>query len=208
MIAGSNDPSSRDNPAGVKSVRDVFETALDAADQGVVSVGAIIDAYGRRAYGPLLFVLAVIMLSPVGAIPGAPLLCAVIVTLMMGQSVLRAGAPWIPGRLRRVELESARLRNGLKRVWPYIKWLDRVTRPRLTAFFRPPLVHALSLFCFAIAVSMLPLGFVPFAVAVPALALAFLGLGLMNSDGVLVLIAIAIAGGAAWLGSATIGAVG
>jgi hypothetical protein len=144
------------------------------------------------------------MLTPVGAIPGAPLFVTIIVLLMMGQSLLREGAPWVPARIRRIEIDSARLRDGLDRIKPWMRWLDRVTNPRLTALFDPPVVWIWSLISMAIALTMLPLGFVPFGVAVPSLSLALIGLGIMNSDGLAALAGLAVAVAAGWIGFATL----
>jgi hypothetical protein len=185
------------------SVKDVFTTVADTAettDDGKVSVGDIFDVFGARAYGPLLFVLGVVMLTPLGAIPGAPLFSTILVLLLMGQALLREGAPWVPDRIRSISFEGTRLRAGLSKALPYFEWLDWIIRPRLTALLKPPLVRFLFLCCIFIALTMIPLGFVPFGVVVPSLSLAIIGLGMTNSDGVLVICGVAIAGAAMWLG--------
>ena len=189
-----------------RSIHGVFRRAIEAADGPTVSVGAILRAFGARAYGPLLFILGVLMVSPVGAIPGAPVICVVLVTLLMGQSILRRGPPWIPGRLARIEIDSARLRHGLERTLPWFRWLERVVKPRLTGLIRPPLSHLWAVACILIALTMLPLGFVPFAAAIPALALAIIGLGLMSADGVLVLAGVGVSAAAFWIGLSTVSA--
>jgi hypothetical protein len=179
---------------------------VEAAGSETVTVAELLDAFGRRAYGPLLFVLGLVMLTPVGAIPGAPLVATVLVLLLMGQSLLREGAPWIPSGLRRIRIDSGRMRASLKRAERWVVWLDRVSRPRLPGLLAPPFIYIWSLCCIAIALTMLPLGFVPFGVAIPSLSLAFIGLGLMNSDGAAVIAGLAIAAAAAWLGTETLAA--
>ncbi len=191
---------------GALTVSEVFARAVEAAEGPTVSVGAILRSFGARAYGPLLFVVGVIMVSPVGAIPGAPAVCVLLVMLLMGQSVVRRGPPWIPRRLARVEIDSGRLRHALEKTLPWFHRIERVVRPRLTGLVRPPLTHLWALACILIALTMLPLGFVPFGAAVPALALAIIGLGLMSLDGVLVLAGVAVSGAAFWLGLATLDA--
>ncbi len=201
MTATSGNPRREGRDDGGLSVGDVFARAIRATEGQTVSVEAL---SGRAP--TLLFVIGVLMVSPIGAIPGAPLVCAGLVALLMGQSVLHRGPPWVPRRLAGVEIDAARLRRALERTQPWVRPLERLVRPRLTALIRPPLNHLWALACILIALTMLPLGFVPFGAAVPALALAIIGLGLMSADGVLVLAGVAVSGGAFWLGLATLDA--
>lgn len=182
------------------TVHAVLSRAAEAGDGEQVTIADLIDGFGRRAYGPLLVFLGIVMLTPVGAIPGAPLVTTSLVLLLMGQSLMRQGAPWVPGRVRRFEIDRDRLRDALKKAAPWVRWLDRVTRPRLGVIFEGPMAWIWSLICIAIALTMLPLGFVPFGVAIPAASLALIGLGLMNSDGVAALAGVALALAAGWVG--------
>jgi len=194
-------------PARGLSAREVVATAAEAAGDGKVTVGQLIDAFGRRAVGTLLFFLGAIMLTPVGAIPGAPLVTTVLVVLLMGQSVVRKGAPWLPAWIRDAEIDSARLRAGLQRIEPWADRMDRVTRPRLTALFDPSLTIGWSIGCIAIALSMIPLGLIPFAAAVPSLSLALIGLGMINLDGAAAALGAAVALVGGWLVLTTLTAV-
>lgn len=182
------------------SIGKVFGTAVDAAKGNKVSVGEVLDAIGTRAYGPLLFLIGLIMASPLGAIPGAPLVAAALVLLLMGQSLAGRSTPWLPARVRRASTDADRFRNGLKRIYPWLRRIDGWVAPRLTALMRPPVHHAWAVVAIVIGLSMIPLGLVPFGVFVPAVALALIGLALMNSDGVLALVASAVALLPLWLG--------
>lgn len=182
---------------GNMSIRTVFEIIADTAAnrQGdMVSVGEILDAFGSRAFGPLLFIIGVLMITPLGAIPGAPLFATALVFLLMAQSVFRSGAPWIPSRMRNAELGAEKLRSALGKLEPWFKRVDAITRPRMTSLLTPVMETLLAVCCMLIALTMIPLGFVPFAVTLPALALAVIGLGWMTSDGVFVIAGMAVAG--------------
>lgn len=192
--------------AQVHSVREVFARLLATAEGETVSVGQIIDAFGARAYGPLLFVIGLVIISPLSAIPGAMIVSAIIVIALTIQSLLRTGSPWIPGRIRRIEIRAARMRRALERVVPWFERLERVVRPRLVPLLRPPVGRVWHVCCILISLTLIPLTFVPFAVTVPGLSLALIGLGLMSGDGVLVLAGIAVSAGAFWLGAAAISA--
>lgn len=182
-----------------RSVREVFARVIERAEGPAVSVGRILDAFGGRAYGPLLFLIGVVAISPLSAIPGAMIFSALLTVALMVQSMARRGPPWIPRRIRRVEVETARMRWAMETVLPWFEKLERMMRPRLEALVRPPVVHLWAVCCILIGLTLIPLTVVPFGVVVPGLSLAVIGLGLMGADGVLVLIGVAISGGAFWL---------
>lgn len=187
-----------------RSIHEVFARVLARTDQPTVSVGRILDAFGARAYGPLLFLIGVVIVSPLSAIPGAMIVAAVIVVAIMGQALVREGAPWIPGRIRRIRLGAARLRWALEKVMPWFEVIERMVRPRLVVLIRPPLLHLWSVCCMLIGLTLVPLTVIPFAVTVPGLSLAIIGLGLMTADGLLVLAGVAVSGGAFWLAYAAL----
>lgn len=183
---------------GPHSVREVFARVISTADKPTVSLGRILDAFGTRAYGPLLFLIGVVAVSPLSMIPGSMVLSGLLVAALMAQSLARRGPPWIPGRLRRIRIGTERMRRGMEKVLPWFERLERMVRPRLGPVVRPPLLHLCSLCAVMIGLTLVPLTIVPFGVVLPGLSLAVIGLGLMGADGLLVLIGIAISGGAFW----------
>ena len=58
--------------------------------------------------------------------------------------------------------------------------------------------------CIVIALTMIPLGFIPFGVAVPALSLALIGLGMINLDGAAAALGVAFALATGWLLAASL----
>lgn len=202
MAAGQVIPGAEEEAPG--SVREVFARVIERAKGPTVTLGRILDAFGARAYGPLLFLIGVVAISPLSAIPGAMIVSAILTVALMVQSMARRGPPWIPRRLRRLEIETRRMRWAMEKVLPWFERLERLMRPRLGAIVRPPVVHLWSLCCILIGLTLIPLTVVPFGVVVPGLSLAVIGLGLMGADGVLVLVGVAISGGAFWLGHATL----
>jgi len=69
---GSNDTAGSP-PEQLKSA---LTTVKQLTHHGAASVGDLLHVFGRRAYGPVLFVIGLIALSPLGAIPGASVVCA------------------------------------------------------------------------------------------------------------------------------------
>jgi len=164
-----------------------------AGDGGTISLAEVFAALDRRAYGPLVFVVGVIALSPLGAIPGASVVCAGVVILLALQMSLRRGPPWTPDLFHRIRADSGRAERALDRVEPYLKKVERLTRARWQWLFKPPGLHAVTAALCGLAVLMLPLALVPWGVMPVAFAITAIGLGLLTRDGILVSMGIAAA---------------
>jgi hypothetical protein len=78
-----------------------------AAQRERVSLGTLIDQLGQRTYGPLLFTIGLIAMSPIGAIPGASVVCATAIVLLAVQMSFGNRAPWLPAMLRRLEVDGS-----------------------------------------------------------------------------------------------------
>lgn len=175
------------------SLPEMLERVHAAARGKRVSVGDLVDAFGTRAYGPMFFVVGVAAASPIGAIPGAAVLSAILITLIAVQMTFRRGAPWVPTRLRAASVESDRFNAAIGRLEPWLDRLGMVAKPRHPWLLRRPAPLVLAGVHIALAGSMLPLALVPFGVLAPALVVAVLGLAQATDDGLLT----ALAGGAA-----------
>lgn len=180
-----------------ESVTDVLERARRAAEeQGeTVSVGDVFEKLG--AHGPALLLLGVISLTPViGGLPGVGFLTMALMLAVSAHLLVSGGGFYLPRTLARRELDSAALEAGLTRVRPWARRLERVTRPRLPVLLSPPAVRVAAAVCIGLALTMLPLGLVPFAVAPPSFVITLFGLGLVSRDGAVMALAFALAAAA------------
>lgn len=175
------------------SLPELLGRVHDAARGERVSVGNVVDAFGPRAYGPMFFVVGLVMVSPLGAIPGAPALSAVLIMLIAVQMTFRHRAPWLPKRLRAVSGDSRRFNDAVDRIEPWLDRLAVIARPRYRSLLRRPAPLVLAAVHVMLAASMFPLGLVPFGVLAPALVVMVLGLAQATDDGLLA----TLAGGAA-----------
>lgn len=155
------------------------------------------DLIGVRAFGPLLLVMALVALTPIGAVPALPTALAIAVTLIAGQVVLGRTRLWLPDFVERRHVSSKKLKASARALSRPARWLDAVVRPRLERLTEPPFDRVVALVCAAIALMIPPLEFVPFGVAAPALALALMGLALTARDGLVVILAAFVALGGA-----------
>ncbi len=158
-----------------------------------VSLDEVLATIGTRGFGPPIVVLALILILPMGMVPGMPgavalTLAAIAVQLGLGGRRLRP-----PRRLREARIAARHLRAVVRRLGPLARWSGRVLRPRwrrLAATRLAALLLAVALLATAAVVFVL--GFIPglpFALAWPLL---LIGLGLTARDGLAVAIGLAL----------------
>ncbi len=153
--------------------------AIDTSQD--LTVGELVDSFGERAFGALMFVFAVpnIIPTPPGtsAILGLPL---VILTfqVMMGRQSL-----WLPQVVRQRRISRTLIETFVAKVTPVMARLERVLKPRLSFIAANDLAERLiGLVSFPLSIILfLP---IPFGNILPATAIALLALGLAERDGI------------------------
>jgi hypothetical protein len=171
----------------LEEMLDRIDEAADGADS--VSVECIVDALGRRSFGPLLLFAGVVTLSPVGDIPGVPTIVALLVVLIAAQFLAGRERFWLPRWLLNRTITRRRLQQAQKWLKPPARFVDRGSRPRLRVFTRRRASHVIAIVCIAIAAAMPPMEFVPFTATGAGAALTAFGLALVAHDGLLALLA-------------------
>lgn len=162
-------------------------------DQPAVSVGDLMECFGRRAMGALLLVFGLICTLPLP--PGSTTIFGAPLLLLAPQLMLGDRAPWLPARLRAGKLATADLRRALPRVLVWLERAEAISRPRLLFMFGPVGDRLIGLVCTALAlVLILP---IPLGNILPAAAVSVLGLALAQRDGVLTLLGYAMAAASA-----------
>lgn len=148
-----------------------------------VSLGELLATIGTRGFGPVLVVLALLLILPVGMIPGVPgvvalTLGAVAVELALGNRALRP-----PRRVRDIDLPARHVAAVAARLRPIARVFGRILRPRAPALAAARGVEILlAAVLGGSALLVFVLGFIPglpFALAWPIL---LIGLGLMLRD--------------------------
>lgn len=167
------------------SVTSVLAALKRQATGDSVSLDDILRAVGGQAYGGFLFAVAVVAISPVGAIPGASVLCASVLVLAAVSMPVGRQAPWLPGALRRVSVGAQTARAAIDRITPWLRPLDRLARPRCEGVLRGRGRYSLCAAVLVLALSMYPLALIPWAALLPAFAVALIGFGLVTRDGLI-----------------------
>lgn len=181
-------------------VETMLAKAKQATNRETTTLGDLLHAFGQRAYGPVLFAIGLVALSPLGAVPGASIVCATLVVVLAVQMSLRPGAPWIPHRLYAVQVDGAQARRAIEWSEPHVRKLTVLTRPRWQALLDGLAVHSVVVALCLLALLMYPLALVPWGVIPCAIGISAIGLGLLSRDGLFILAGMALAGAAGAFG--------
>lgn len=174
------------------------EQALDrlhqtGEDRDKVSVGDVVEALGDRGYGPLLFVPALIEISPIGGIPAVPSILALIIALFAVQIAWGREHMWLPGFLRNLSVSGDRMRRATDKLQPVARWLDRWFHGRLEWLASDKVLRVAAVLIVVLCLSVPPLELLPFASTAPMAAIASFGLAMTLRDGLLMALGFALA---------------
>ena len=113
--------------AKVNNLESLLASLTECTSGEDVTVRDMLNAVGRRSYGPILLLLGFIAISPLTIIPGTSWIVALLTLLIAGQIVLGRAFPWVPRRFldiefprwpRAVRPPAARLGRLAVRAWP------------------------------------------------------------------------------------------
>ncbi|MEX2454080.1 MAG: exopolysaccharide biosynthesis protein [Rhodospirillaceae bacterium] len=185
------------NGSNLENLLDDLSETSKASDE--ISVGDIQDAVGHRSFAPLLAAFALIVLTPVGGIPGVPTAFGGVVVLLAGQILIGRNSLWLPSFITERAVASEKLQAGIERIRFVASFVDRVLHPRLTVLADGWGTYGIATACIVLA-GMLPLlEIVPGAAAVPAIAILMFALALMAKDGLVAAIGYAALFGTVYL---------
>ena len=185
--------------AKVNNLESLLASLTERTSGEDVTVRDMLNAVGRRSYGPILLLLGFIAISPLTIIPGTSWLVALVILLIAGQILLGRTFPWVPKRILDMSFPRSALVNGVEQARKYARPVDKVLKPRLPFLSQPPFIGLAALVCIAAALVMFPLGLIPFGPVLPSLAVLLFGLGLTARDGIVLIGAGCGLAGAVWV---------
>ena len=113
-----------------QTIQDVLSKLEDSAEgANTLSIDDVMSTFGRRAYGPIIFLVGLISLSPIGSIPGASVFLGAVLIILMVQFLAVDRAPWLPERLRDLAVDADRAKKSID----WIKAICRTFRQILEA---------------------------------------------------------------------------
>lgn len=186
------------------NLTDILQTVIEKTDGETATLGDILNALGKRSFGPLWTILGLLIVAPTGMVPGIPMVFGALIALIAVEILRGANHVWVPDRLERIEVSRDRLKEGADKGSRWINWVDRLLSSRLHWAFNRATVTAAALLCILHALFMVPLEIVPGGVVLPGTAVMLFGLALTASDGLfmlagLIMSALAIGGSAYFL---------
>lgn len=187
------------SPCGDPCLTEQLEQAVEGGRNPRLTVQEVIETFGPRAYGPLLFLPAFFAVAPTGGIPGVTVVAGALVILVAIQIPIGRGNLVMPARLRRLSLKRDAAERAIERARPLLRRIERVTRRRLTWLVSPPWVYVSALVCVALGAAMGLLEFIPFASAAPGAAVLSIAVGMIVCDGLAVLVGYGLASASAFL---------
>lgn len=175
-------------PPPSKPISEVL-AELCAQEDGHVTVGEVIDAFGRRAFGALLFVFSCPNVLPLP--PGSSTVLGAPLVLIAPQVALGVGAPWLPKALDDRRLRAADLARAFSRLITWVQRIERVSRPRLPFMFGPVGDRMIGAVCTLLAlILILP---IPMGNLLPAITIGVLGFALAQRDGLIAMVGYGLA---------------
>jgi len=174
--------------AADKPLEAIMDTAREAVGGTETDLKTIVEAFGNRAFGPVMILCSLFLMTPIGAIPGLPAAFGLIIIVFAIQLLFQREHPWMPDVLQKIKISDAKLEKTRKTVSPILRAIDSVIRSRLPWMTSGPAQILTALLSIILALTMIPLGVVPFGVVAPAFIIGLFGLGITARDGLLILL--------------------
>ncbi|MFW2828396.1 exopolysaccharide biosynthesis protein [Sphingomonas sp. ID0503] len=188
-----NDDDDPSDPHSVGDVLDRLKELGKKAGDGKVRLGDALEAMGHRAYGSFFIILPLIDISPIDGIPGLPTAMAVVMVLLAAQLVLGHDHMRLPSFLEKRGMKGRKLVTVADKMQPTGRRMDKWFHGRLSALTNKPMIRFAGAAIILLCLTVPPLELLPFASTAPMLAILAFGIALLVRDGVLMLIACALA---------------
>ena len=180
--------ASRDDP-----LENVLERAIEEIEADEVTFGDVLELFGDRSFGPIIALLGLLtVIPPLGAIPGLPVVVGFVIILFSAQIIGGANHIWVPEFISKRSVSKEDLKKADRKAKPWLKRIDRLISERLDFLTGRWSIFLAAVMVTFLALTMIPLEFVPFAVAVPGSAIVLFGLAFVARDGVLMLLAYSV----------------
>tara|TARA_R110002073_G_scaffold290279_3_gene455211 strand:+ start:4018 stop:4644 length:627 start_codon:yes stop_codon:yes gene_type:complete len=166
--------------------------AQGAPDDGL-TLGEFTDALDERAFGVILFALALPVCIPFLYV--IPQIVALPMLAVAAQMAAGRGEPWMPRKFAERRIDKPALERMARTGKRWFGWLEVIARPRLHFLSGPTGERVVGAFlCLFCASVLVPL---PLTNTTPGIATAIASLGLLTRDGFLILFGLLM--GTAWI---------
>ena len=165
------------------------------APTDTVTLAWVLHDLNERAFGLFLLFLALPCCIPF--LYGVPQIVALPMMFVSVQILFGRSSPWLPEKLGARTVSKDSLTGLAERAGPWLRRIEALSRPRLTALTRAPADRMVGLALVLFSASILvPL---PGTNTVPGFAVVIVSMGLLQRDGALVILGSII--GTLWIGT-------
>ena len=176
-----------------------LQVIAERAPEDGLTLGEFIESLGERAFGVILFSLALPVCIPFLYV--IPQLVALPMMALAAQMAAGRPEPWLPEKFRQRRMDKASLTRMAEGGRKWFGWIERLAAPRLLFLSSGPAERVIGVFFVAFCASVLvPL---PRTNTTPGIGVAVASLGLLTRDGLLILAGLLL--GAAWIALLLIG---
>lgn len=182
------------DPASVSDVVDGLEEL--AQSENDVRIADVLDKFGDRSFAPVMLVLALLEISPVGVIPGVPSFLALCIALVAVQLLVGRDHIWVPDWIADRSVGSKKLSKATDKLEGPADKLDGVAKERLEGLTNGPALQIAAGVIILLCLMVPPLEVLPWASAGPMVAISIISVAIMVRDGLAMLLAWLVAGGA------------
>jgi hypothetical protein len=173
-------PSSEHDDVRQNLARLLRRLADDGADNGL-TLHEIRDRLDERAYGLLILILAIPCLVP--GLYGVPQVVGLVIILLAAQLLVGREEPWLPQWVLKLRAKASWLKAMADFAEQRLGWIDRFSRPRLSAFASGAGEKLAALFMILATLTIV----LPLTNTIPSVALSLLAVGLIQRDGLFVI---------------------
>lgn len=176
-----------------------LQVIAERAPEDGLTLGEFIESLGERAFGVILFSLALPVCIPFLYV--IPQLVALPMMALAAQMAAGRPEPWLPEKFRQRRMDKANLTRMAEGGRKWFGWIERLAAPRLLFLSSGPAERVIGVFFVAFCASVLvPL---PLTNTTPGIGVAVASLGLLTRDGLLILAGLLLS--AAWIALLLIG---
>lgn len=166
-----------------------------AERETTITPGDLIDAFGASGHTLLRMIVSVLMIVPIGVIPGVGGALGLLAAAIGLQMVAGRSGVWMPKTVRARSVSAARVTTIADRVYPVSVFSAQHLDARwgwLAA--GPPSVVAIGVTVLLVGLSLLLVGAISIFVPLMGLPIAVFAIGLMAEDGAVVAVGYALPG--------------
>ena len=179
----------------VHTLTELLDTIESVAEkQERVSIDDVLDAVGRRSFGPVVMLIGLFLVVPgLSDIPSVPTIMGVLLVTMVAQLALHRESIWLPRWLLRRSVKDKHLQTTLRWARKPAVIIDRVSSARLRSLVQNRFTRYFSaLLCVGFALATPAMEVVPLSANVAGLSIFLLGLALTTVDGLILLLALTV----------------